>query len=94
MIIFMIIGGITNLEGFRDIYAEATVFEGIVATILVPLIMGFEVAGVIEGWKWISKFVKAGTFLGFLIKLLIATLAGYIIFPVILIKDIIAYCKA
>ena len=90
----MIVCAAADVEGFREIYADASVFEGIVASILVSLILGFEIAGFIVGWKWISGYVRARNLLGFFIKLIIATLIGYIIFPVILVKDIIAYCKA
>lgn len=82
------------VEEFREIFAEVTIFEGIIAIMLAPLIMGFEVAGLIVGWKWLSQYIRVGSLLGFIIKLTIAALIGYILFPVILIKDIVAYCKA
>ena len=93
-IVIMIVGAVGGIEGFKEIYADVSVFEGIVASVLVPLILGFEVAGFIIGWKWLSNYVKARNLLGFFIKLIIATLVGYILYPVILVKDIIAYCKA
>ena len=92
--VIMIVCAVADVEGFREIYAGESVFTGIVASILAPLILGFEVAGLIIGWKWLSGYVRVGTVLGFIIKLFIAALIGYIMFLVIIVKDIIAYCKA
>ena len=56
--------------------------------------MGFEIAGFILGWKWAHERFRAYNIWGLVIKVCIAVFAGYIIFPVVLIKDIIAYVKA
>ena len=90
----LIVGIIGNIEGLRDIAFAEGVGTGIIAIILVPLIMGFEVAGFVIGWKALSQRLRAYNLLGLIIKVCIAVFLGYIIFPVILIKDIIAYCKA
>ena len=93
-LILLFVGLITNLNDFRSIFAEANIFVSIIAFILAPLIMGFEIAGFILGWKWAHERFRAYNIWGLVIKVCIAVFAGYIIFPVVLVKDIIAYVKA
>ena len=89
---------IATLIIYPEIYAEAGAFNSIIAvivvSILIPLFLGLEIAGCIVGWKWLSKYIRATNILGLCIKIGVATLIGYVMFPVILIKDIIAYNKA
>ena len=82
----------------KAILAEGGAFNGTVAAIIlatfVPILFGFEIAGFIMGWKWLSQRIKAQNLLGLCIKVANAPFIGYIMFPVILVKDIIAYNKA
>ena len=93
-LIFMLFGLITNYGNFRGIFEGANIFVGIIAFILAPVILGFEVAGFIVGWKWASKRWVALNLWGLLLKVIISVFAGYIIFPVKIIKDIIAIVRA
>lgn len=94
VIAILIAGFASGNEELLSIFEGESVFVSVIAVILVPIIGGFEVAGFILGWKWVSDWLKAYNLLGFIIKGLIATFAGYIIYPIVLIKDIIAYKKA
>ena len=93
-LVILIIGIITNMGGIRETAFSEGVLIGIVAVILVPIILGFEIAGFIIGWKWASTKWVALNLWGLLIKVIISVFAGYIIFPIVIIKDIIAYAKA
>ena len=94
VLVIMIIGLFSPDMGLREILVSEGILIGIVAFILAPLIMGFEVAGFILGWKWASQRWVALNLVGLIIKVCIAVFAGYIIFPVVLIKDIISLVKA
>ena len=94
VLVFMIFGMITNYGDFRGIFEGYNVFVSIIAFILAPVILGFEVAGFILGWKWASKRWVALNLWGLLLKVIISVFAGYIIFPVMIIKDIIAIVRA
>ena len=94
VLIITIIGLITDLGGLRTQLAGESIVAIIVAVPLAAIILGFEVAGMILGWKWASKRWVALNLWGLLIKLIIACFAGYIIFPIVIVKDIIAYAKA
>ena len=89
-LILLFVGLITDLNDFRAIFADANVFTSVIAFILAPIILGFEVAGFILGWKWASERFRAYNLFGLIIKVCISVFAGYIIFPIVLIKDIIA----
>ena len=91
---FMLFGLITNYGNFHGIFEGQNIFVSIIAFILAPIIMGVYISGLICGWKWASKRWVALNLWGLLIKLIISVLAGYIIFPVKIIKDIIAIVRA
>ena len=90
----MLFGLITNYGDFRGIFEGSSVFVSVIAFILVPIIFGFEFAGFIVGWKWASKRWVALNLWGLVLKVCIAVFAGYIIFLVKVIKDIIAIVRA
>lgn len=50
--------------------------------------------GVYFGWKWANNVVTAISFIGIVMKVMLAVILGWIAFPVALIKDIVALVKA
>ena len=58
------------------------------------IVAGFEISAFIVGWKHVSRFIPIVTLLGLLIKIFIISILGMIIYPIILIKDIVVFVKA
>lgn len=94
LIILVGVGWIGNMEGFRDIILSEGVLLGILATLIAPIIMGLYIAGIVVGMKFLNQRIVAMNLFGLLFKLILAVLIGFILFPVVIIKDIVAYVKA
>ena len=50
---------------------------------------GLLFAGVPFGWRFLSKFISSWSVAGFLFKLIVATIIGWIALPITLIKDVV-----
>lgn len=90
----LIVGAVTDMEGFRDIFVGVSMIESIIACILVPILLGFQISGMVIGWGIIGNKIPITGVVGIGIRLLISLFLGCIIFPIVLIKDVIAYKKA
>ncbi len=86
------VGWIGNVAGFREMILSEGVLIGILGTLIAPLILGLEIAGMVVGWKALR--IRSGSLIGFIIKLAVAIMIGYVLFPIVIIKDIVAYVKA
>ena len=53
------------------------------------IIIGFMLAGIPFGWRWLSKVFTALGFLAIVAKLFGAILLGWVALPIVLVKDII-----
>ena len=94
LIIFVGVGWIGNVGGFRALVLSEGVLLGILATLIAPIIMGLYIAGIVVGMKFLNQRIVAMNLVGLLIKLILAVFIGFILFPVVIIKDIVAYVKA
>jgi len=54
----------------------------------------FATGGLPFGWKWLTNFLSARTIMSIIVKAFLSVLVGWIIYPVTLVKDIIAIIKA
>lgn len=93
-LVFIIGGWFGCVDGFRDMILENGVFTGIILTLFMPILMGIYISGLVIGWRYWHRRIMITTWLSLIIKLCLATLTGYIVFPITIIKDIIAYVKA
>ncbi len=60
----------------------------------VAILLGFACAGIPFGWKWLSSLFVALNLYTVVFKFILAVLLGFIALPVVIIKDIVAYCTA
>ena len=58
------------------------------------IMMGFMCAGVPFAWKWLTNIFVAVSITGIAIKALLSVFLGWIAFPVIIIKDVVAVTTA
>lgn len=59
----------------------------------VLIVLTFLFGGVPFGWRWASHIITAVSFMGIVIKFMIALFLGFIAAPVEIIKDIIVVVK-
>lgn len=58
------------------------------------LFIGFFLAGIPFGWKFLSKIYVALSFQAIAIKAILAILVGWVALPIVLVKDIIVFKTA
>lgn len=68
--------------------------ETIGETIGMTVLLTFAVGGLPFGWKLVSGWFSARTIMSVIVKAFISILVGWVIYPITLVKDIIAIIKA
>ena len=85
---------IGNVDEMRtDLLADGF-FAAILATIGLPILVGYIFASVVAGMRFWNKRLITRNLIAWFIKYCLAVLTGYVIFLIVVIKDIIAYVKA
>lgn len=93
--VIFLIGIIGNINGLREDAFSEGVFTGIVGLILAPLLLGVSISGWVMGVRWLAPRFPDWGFIKWMIIFFIAGPIGCIlVFPITIIRDIIAYSKA
>lgn len=63
-------------------------------TIGMTVILTFGVGGLPFGWKLVSGWFSARSIMSIIVKAFISILIGWVVYPITLVKDVIAIIKA
>ena len=61
---------------------------------LAGLLVGWVVAGLPFGWRWISNVVVSVSFQMLAVKFILSIVVGWVALPVTIIKDVVSYVNA